>query len=73
MSAHLYIRTIYKFSGGVKMDNDKIEEAIKMLEANGYKVVHLSEDMIEDIADCEKRGLEKDCCGCSCDLCLKNA
>jgi len=52
---------------------EKIEEAIKLLENNGYIVKMFTKRMQLDADECERmeeKDEEKDCCGCSCNMCI---
>ncbi len=51
----------------------EIKKAVRFLNAEGFKVIKISEAMKKDMEECEKMGLEgesKDCLGCSCGMCL---
>lgn len=52
---------------------EEIKKAKKLLVENGYIVKKWTRSMEEDANECEEmeeKGLEKDCCGCSCSVCL---
>lgn len=49
---------------------DKIKEAIKLLKTNNYIVIKCTKQMNEDMNSCEKSSGSKDCCGCSCSICI---
>lgn len=52
---------------------EKLLEAKKLLEANGYIVKHWTPQMEKDSKECEEMsssGKDKDCLGCSCSVCL---
>jgi hypothetical protein len=49
---------------------DKIKEAIALLEQNGYIVKKITKRMQEDSKECEQSDEEKDCCSCSCSICI---
>ena len=52
---------------------EKIANAKKLLTENGYIVKKWTRSMEEDANECEdmeEKGLEKDCCYCSCSVCL---
>jgi len=49
---------------------DKIKEAIKLLDQNGYVVKKITKTMQEDADKCEAMDFEGDCMGCSCSVCL---
>lgn len=52
---------------------DEIIKAIRLLKRNGYIVRKWTKAMDKDADECikmEDRGEEKDCCGCSCSVCL---
>lgn len=51
----------------------ELENAIQLLEQNGYAVVKMSPQMQEDAEECEKlsgEGKDKDCSECSCAFCI---
>ena len=51
----------------------EIQEAIKFLIKNGYVVKKWTAEMEHDANECEQMeidGKSKDCCGCSCGVCL---
>lgn len=53
--------------------NEEIKNAIKLLKNNGYIVKKWTRSMEEDANECEEmeeKGMSKDCCGCSCYVCL---
>lgn len=53
--------------------NDEILRAKELLIKNGYIVKKLTHAMELDAKECEEmdfRGESKDCCGCSCSVCL---
>lgn len=45
---------------------EKIDEAKKLLEDNGYVVVKLTKRQLEDSKKCE----DMVCVGCSCNVCI---
>lgn len=52
---------------------DEIAKAKKLLVKNGYIVKKWTHSMEEDANECvgmEGKGQQKDCCGCSCSVCL---
>ena len=52
---------------------EEIMKAITLLKANNYVIKKWTSDMESDADECEKMteiGLVKDCCGCSCSVCL---
>ena len=52
---------------------EQINQAIKLLNENGYIVKKWTKAMDEDAKECEymaNEGLDKDCCGCACSVCL---
>ena len=52
---------------------EEIAKAKKLLVENGYIVKKWTHSMEEDANECEdmeEKGLEKDCCSCSCSVCL---
>jgi hypothetical protein len=54
-------------------DIGEIKNAIKILQNEGFKVIKLSERMKKDIKECNEMnsiGKDKDCLGCSCNICL---
>lgn len=65
------------FDIGVENKNkngaDEIEKARQLLIKNGYVIKKWTRSMEKDFNECEKmeeKGQSKDCCGCSCSLCL---
>lgn len=58
----------------VKEDKeDKIIKAKQLLESNGYIVRKWTKAMDKDADECvemDERGEQKDCCECSCSVCL---
>lgn len=65
------------FDIGKENDNkneiDEIEQAKLLLKRNGYVVKKWTRSMEQDLKECEEmeeKGQLKDCCGCSCSLCL---
>lgn len=53
--------------------NEDIEKAKNLLENNGYVVQKWTRSMERDANECEEmetQGKSKDCCGCSCSVCL---
>lgn len=57
----------------VKEMMDEIAKAKKLLVENGYIVKKWTHSMEEDANECvemEEKGQQKDCCGCSCSVCL---
>lgn len=52
---------------------DNIREAIKLLKDNGYIIKKWTPEMERDADECERMdmvGKSKDCCGCTCGVCL---
>ena len=52
---------------------EQIKQAIKLLKENGYVVKRWTRAMDEDAKECEEmaeKGLDKDCCGYACAICL---
>lgn len=52
---------------------DKISEAIKLLQENGYIVKRLTKSQITDSKKCDEynmRGEDMDCTECSCSCCI---
>ena len=52
---------------------EEIAKAKKLLAENGYIVKKWTRSMEEDANECEEmeeKGMSKDCCGCSCSVCL---
>ena len=52
---------------------ERIREAKQLLESNGYIVKKWTRLMAEDANECVEmleQGNDKDCCGCSCSVCL---
>lgn len=52
---------------------EEISKAKKLLAENGYIVKKWTHPMEEDENECEEmqeKGIKKDCCGCSCYVCL---
>lgn len=52
---------------------EEIAKAKRLLAENGYVVKKWTHRMEEDANECEEmaeKGKEKDCCGCSCSVCL---
>lgn len=55
-----------------KMENE-IAKAKQLLEKNGYVVKKWTRSMDQDADECvemDEQGKMKDCCGCSCSVCL---
>lgn len=53
--------------------NKEIEQAIKLLQKNGYIVKKWTSAMEKDAKECEKMsesGKDKDCVGCACSMCI---
>ncbi len=53
--------------------NDEIAMAKRLLVENGYIVKKWTHSMELDANECnemEEKGMSKDCCGCSCSVCL---
>lgn len=53
--------------------NEDIVKAKKLLVENGYIVKKWTHSMEQDSRECEEmeeKGQSKDCCGCSCSVCL---
>lgn len=53
--------------------NEDIAKAKKLLVENGYVVKKWTHSMEKDSIECEEmemQGKSKDCCGCSCSVCL---
>lgn len=54
-------------------DTDKIKNAIQLLKNNGFKIIKLSERMQKDMKECNEMnsiGKDKECLGCSCNICI---
>jgi len=51
------------------MEN-QIEEAIKLLRQNDYAVIKMTKAMLEDTKKCDELGGDKECFGCSCNICV---
>lgn len=52
---------------------EQLEEAIKLLRENGYVVRKITKSMITDSEECEEmqsKGEDKECCECSCSVCI---
>lgn len=52
---------------------EEIKKAKKLLESNGYIVKKWTLSMERDANECgelEEQGIDKDCCECSCSVCL---
>lgn len=52
---------------------DEIAKAKQFLEKNGYVVKKWTRSMDQDADECvemDEQGKTKDCCGCSCSVCL---
>lgn len=53
--------------------NEEIMKAITLLKKNNYVIKKWTPNMESDADECEAmeaEGLSKDCCGCSCSVCL---
>ena len=53
--------------------NEEIMTAITVLKANNYVIKKWTPNMESDVDECEAmeaKGLSKDCCECSCSVCL---
>ena len=53
--------------------NEEIEQAIKLLQKNGYIVKKWTSAMEKDAKECEEMsesGKDKDCVGCACSMCI---
>lgn len=73
------IETIFSLGDekmNIKETDIKAEEIVKakrLLEENGYIVKKWTRSMEEDANECvemDEKGKSKDCCGCSCSVCL---
>lgn len=73
------IETIFSLGDekmNIKETDIKAEEIVKakrLLEENGYIVKKWTRSMEEDANECvemDEKGKSKDCCGCSCFVCL---
>jgi hypothetical protein len=53
-----------------KRMKDNIYDAIKLLKENGYVIKKFTEVMKNDAKECELSGCQKDCDGCSCNMCI---
>ncbi|MDV3426312.1 MAG: hypothetical protein LIR50_03850 [Bacillota bacterium] len=54
------------------MTNEVIN-AINLLQKQGYFVKKINKEMNKDIDECivaDEEGEPKDCCGCSCNICI---
>ncbi len=49
---------------------EKIEEAIKFLQENGYIVTKFTKAMERDSDKCEACDFEGDCSACACSICI---
>lgn len=49
---------------------EKIKEAINLLQENGYVVTKLTKAMERDSDRCEACGFESDCSSCACSICI---
>lgn len=50
-----------------------VERCTEYLKKHGYIVLKFTKDMEKDFKECEEmdeNGKSKDCCGCSCSVCL---
>jgi len=50
-----------------------IQNAIKLLRENGYEIIKITKEMHKDMDECveaDESRHPKDCCGCSCSICL---
>lgn len=69
-NAHCIIdKLIWKYGN----DENEIENAKKLLKSNGYIVKKWTRSMERDANECvemDEHGESKDCCGCSCSVCL---
>lgn len=56
-----------------KSEVDEIKRAKQLLVKKGYVVKKWTRSMDQDLEECERmeeKGKSKDCCGCSCSVCL---
>jgi len=59
--------------GDINHMDTKINEAIELLRENDYIVKKFTSRMQKDVDECkasEESGEEKDCMGCSCNMCI---
>lgn len=52
---------------------EEIKKAKRLLKSNGYIVKKWTLSMEQDANECgelAEQGMDKDCCGCSCSVCL---
>ena len=49
---------------------DKVLEAIKLLQKNDYIVKKFTKAMEKDADECEASECNKECLGCACNVCL---
>lgn len=52
---------------------EEIKKAKKLLAENGYVVKKWTRSMEQDANECgelAEQGMDKDCCGCNCSVCL---
>ena len=57
----------------MKMNEEELENAIKIVRQNGYILQKLTKRMEEAANKCEEmeeNGKSMDCCGCPCSVCL---
>ncbi|MFC0903673.1 hypothetical protein ACFHWD_03090 [Clostridium sp. MT-14] len=50
-----------------------IQNAIELLRKNGYKIIKITKGMNKAMDECieaDESGYPKDCCVCSCNICL---
>lgn len=50
-----------------------IQNAIELLRKNGYEIIKITKRMNKAMDECveaDESGHSKDCCGCSCNICL---
>ena len=55
------------------MNENDIEKAKNLLKENGYIVKKWTQSMESDAKECEEMSMHdemKECCGCSCSVCL---
>ena len=63
----------YKCKDTIGEEDDEVEKAIKLLKKNGYIIKKWTKSMEMDANECaemEEKGISKDCCDCSCSVCL---
>ena len=49
---------------------EKLMEAKKLLQQNGYLVIKITERMEKDMDECSESDCTKDCTECSCSMCV---